>query len=167
MSVNYCTQGFKLEVGSTVQILTTAAAEPKAGIRKKYKDYSDHKDFKEHKVSKKKHKDSKEICESSESKDCIQHKEPDVHQHHADFEGVFTGIVLDKTELKLMRDPDSPSRSSEHDRKNDKDPLNIDEEVEFIVLSLTKASPPFTAGQIVWFQVDEIVALSVLYNQHA
>jgi hypothetical protein len=152
--------GFKLEVGSAVKVLTTTATEDKNKMRKKHKDYDDHKDLKEYKDSLKEYKTSKDHKDAKEYKDYKDHKdhkdskeckESKDHKDLGDSEGIFTGIILDETELKLRQD-----------ERMAKPPIEATEEEQFLVLSLTKPSTPFSAGQIVWIRVDEIVALSLI-----
>lgn len=156
LSEKHYPQGFKVEIGSTVQVVTIAAIET-AKTRKKYKDYDDYKDSKDYKdLEKYKEKLEKD---SKESKDYKDHKD---HKEISDSEGIFTGVVLDETDLKLWRDYGKESASQEGWPKHKKHPIQVEEEDRYLILALTKPSFPFAAGQIVWLQTDQIVALSVI-----
>ena len=48
----------------------------------------------------------------------------------------------------------------DHGKKHD--PIEVKKEDEFLVLSLTCPSFPFTAGQLVWINIEQIVALAVV-----
>lgn len=142
MSIKQHPNGFKLEFGSTVTILTTGVADTK-------------------------------------------------HCKRINGQGIFTGVVLDESELKI-RSPKHVSISvdgvseylesaetenvhsccHEHkycdiqkhhdeDHKGHKDACEVKKQ-EFVILSLTFPSFPFPPGQIVWISLDQIIALSVL-----
>ncbi len=168
MPIKDIPKGFKLEVGSTVKVLTTAAIEEKNRSRKKHKNYEDYKDLKDFKDGKD-HKDCKDHKECKDSKDFEKHKDFEEHKvfekqtDFEDFKGIFTGIVLDENEFKLKRDADGSPNWKQYDKKSkDKPPINVEEEEQFLVLALTRPSNPFSAGQIVWIQLDQIVALSAI-----
>jgi len=155
LSVWEIPHGLKLEPGSAIKVVTTVAAQEKHRGHKKDKD--DHKDCKDNKE----HKDKDEWKDQKEHKDAKDFKD---HKDFGDVEGIFTGIVLDETEIDLHRDPEMDPQPRDDGKKKDnpKPPLHVKEDEQFFVLSLLKPSPPFSAGQIVWINVDQIVALSII-----
>ncbi len=146
MSIKQHPNGFKLDFGSIVTILTTAVADTK-------------------------------------------------HCKRTNGQGVFTGVVLEESELRLKRSPkqvvvsvdgfsefqDDSKREEEKcccqqlnweenksyyqmecgEHKNDHE-YGVKTKQEFVILSLTCPSFPFTPGQIVWISLDQIIALGVL-----
>lgn len=159
MSVWEIPNGLKLEPGSAVKVVTIVADQEKHRGHKKYKD--DHKDFKEHK-DKDEIKDHKDHKDKDKDKD---HKDNKDHIDFGDVEGIFTGVVLDETDIDLHRDAGKYQQAKEDGKKKDKPPLNVKEDERFLVLSLLKPSPPFSAGQIVWINVEQIVALTIIKSK--
>ena len=156
--------GLKLEPGSAVKVVTIVADQEKHRGHKKHKD--DHKDFKDFKE----HKDKDDFNDQKDHKckDVKDHKDDKDHKDFGDVEGVFTGVVLDETEIDLHRDAGKYPSSKEDGEKKDKPPkppLHVKEEERFLVLSLLKPSPPFSAGQIVWINVEQIVALTIINSK--
>jgi hypothetical protein len=98
-------------------------------------------------------------------------------------QGIYTGVLLEESELRLKRSPKHvlvPADGLEsqdagetgrkecccHEHKCE-DKLNDHEceaktTQEFVILSLTCPSFPFIPGQIVWISLDQIIALTVL-----
>jgi hypothetical protein len=142
LSIKQRPNGFKLDFGSTVTILTTAVADTK-------------------------------------------------HCKRVNGQGVFTGVVLEESQLRLNRSPkqvlvsvdglstfqDDSKKEGENcccqqhgweeqksyyqtDCGEPKDEIKTTQ--EFVILSLTCPSFPFTPGQIVWISLDQIIALAVL-----
>lgn len=138
--------GFKPDFGSTVTILTTAVADTK-------------------------------------------------HCRRVSGQGIFTGVVLEESELRLKRSPKHVSISVEGVEEFQHEPENVEtnccwhehklkdklkdyeeykphcekdhggeerKKQEFVILSLTCPSFPFSPGQIVWISLDQIIALSVI-----
>ncbi len=164
MSVWEIPHGLKLEPGSAVKVVTIAVDQEKHRGHKKYKD--DHKDFKDYKE----HKDKDECKDPKDhkDKDCKDHKDHKDNKEHKDFgdvEGIFTGVVLGETNINLHRDACKYPPAKEDGKKKDKPPLNVKEEEQFLVLSLLKPSPPFSAGQIVLINVEQIVALTIINSK--
>lgn len=164
--------GVKLEVGTTVKVLTTAACESEEQFRKKLKDIEKDKDKeakKDHK-SHKHHKDHHEAkdewkdleCKDHDWKDfddwhgkeeCKDNKDCKEHKVAKDPTGIFTGIILGEAELGGKRD------YGEH---GNFPPVVVDEKEQYLVLSLTKSSPPFAAGEVISLSFDQIVAIAVV-----
>lgn len=161
MSVWEIPHGLKLEPGSVVKVVTIVADQEKHRGHKKYKDdHKDSKDFKEHKD-----KDDFKDQKNHKDKDCKDHKDDKEHKDFGDVEGIFTGVILDETEINLYRDAGKYPPSKGDGEKKDKPPLNVREEERFLVLSLLKPSPPFSAGQIVLINVEQIVALTIINSK--
>jgi len=164
LSVREIPHGLKLGPGSAVKVVTIVADQEKHRGHKKYKDDNkDSKDYKEHKDKDecKDHKDHKD----KDTKDHKEHKEHNDHVEFGDAEGIFTGVVLDETDIDLNRDAGKYHQAKEDEKKKDKPPLTVKEEERFLVLSLLKPSPPFSAGQIVWINVQQIVALTIINSK--
>ncbi len=136
---------FKLETGSTVTILTTGVADTK-------------------------------------------------HCRRVSGQGIFTGVVIDESELKIKRSPKHVLISVEglsefqnsietgssnscgqnnceaqqtHDENyiEYKEKREIKKAQEFVILSLTCPSFPFSREEIVWISLDQIIALSVVCRE--
>ncbi len=106
------------------------------------------------------------------------------HCKRVNGQGIFTGVVLEESELKLKRSPkhvlisvngldeiqdDTESGGKDscwnghkpEDKQNDYEGEDKKTQ-EFVILSLTCPSFPFMPGQIVWISLDQIIALAVL-----
>lgn len=153
--------GLKLEPGSAIKVVTIVADQEKHRGHKKYKD--DHKDFKD--LKEHKDKDDSKEQKDHKCKDVKDHKDDKEHKDFGDVEGIFTGVVLDETEIDLHCDLGKYRETKEDEKKKDKSPLHVKEEERFLVLSLLKPSPPFSAGQIVWISVEQIVALTIINSK--
>ena len=141
MPVNYNISGIKVELGSRVRVLTTVAAKGSRQIQQNYKASAEYKAFKAY-MQDKPSKDKKHIKNSKEYKDLVEYKNSKIYsKDYEDTQGVLTGIVLDKVELK----PDKEGCRS-----------------WYLVLKLTKPSGSFVSGQIVYLQETKIVALSII-----
>jgi hypothetical protein len=113
------------------------------------------------------------------------------HCRRVSGQGIFTGVVIDESELKLKRSPkhvlisveglsefqsDIETESTDPCWQNDyevhqphdedhvehKEKREVKKAQEFVILSLTCPSFPFAREQIVWISLDQIIALSVL-----
>ena len=144
-------QRIEIEVGSTVTVLTTGTFEAPRLRRKKHKDYekdSGGDDFKDI--------EPEDDFSADFHHECKDHG--DSHDHHKepfDPPGVFTGVILGETTFEVSKD-----KRADH-LPPPPPPVNVKEVETFLVLSLIKASPPFSAGQIVAVSVDQIVALAI------
>ena len=159
MPIRDIPKSFKLEVGSTVEVLTIAALEEKRrGHKKKHKGHGESKDL----------KDSKDCKDGKDYDDCEEYKEYDCEEpkdcEYEDFggvKGIFVGIVLDENEFKLKRNEEGSPDPQAYDERS-RPPIDGRDGEQFLVLALTRPSHPFNAGQIVWIQLDQIVAFSIV-----
>lgn len=161
--------GVKLEVGTTVKVLTTAACESEEQFRKKLKDIEKDKEVKDPKSHKhnKDHHDPKDAWKDLECKDhdwkdfddchgkdeCKDDKDCKEHKVAKDPTGIFTGVILGEAELGFKRD------CGEHATFP---PIVVAEKEQYLVLSLTRSSPPFAAGEVISLSFDQIVAIAVV-----
>jgi hypothetical protein len=135
------------------------------------------------------------------------------HCKRVNGQGIFTGVVLEESELRLKRSPkhvlisvdglnefqdatktegedccchehkcddkqndgegnkpyskkdydgNKPYCEKDYDGHKDDYQCEVKTTQEFVILSLTCPSFPFSPGQIVWISIDQIIALSVL-----
>jgi hypothetical protein len=113
------------------------------------------------------------------------------HCRRVSGQGIFTGVVIDESELKIKRSPkhvlisveglsefqnsigtgssDSccqnnyeAQQTHEENHIEYKEKREVKKAQEFVILSLTCPSFPFGREEIVWISLDQIIALSVV-----
>lgn len=220
MSIKYQPGGFKLDFGSTVTILTTAACSPRkhssqgifTGVvlddtdlkferaakhltismdsdyfeddqhdeadkytfqEAKYPVKEDKKEYGWTKFCKDKesgewYKDNEKCPKPHKDKVCCEHKPGEEPQYKP--EDKYEDKYEDKPQYKPQYKPEDKYEDKCHKPHKDKECCEHKHEHkchpkkkdEYLLLSLTCPSFPFHPGQIVWINLEEIVALSVI-----
>ncbi|MDF2633702.1 MAG: hypothetical protein K0R78_576 [Pelosinus sp.] len=164
MSIKQHPNGFKLDFGSTVTILTTAVADTKHCKRVNGQGIFTGVVLEESELRLK--RSPKHVLISvdglnefqdatkTEGEDCCCH-EHKCDDKQNDGEG-------NKPYSKKDYDGNKPYCEKDYDGHKDDYQCEVKTTQEFVILSLTCPSFPFSPGQIVWISIDQIIALSVL-----
>jgi len=156
MSIMNQPGGFKFDFGSTVTILTTAAAGAEHG--KNFDSLGvftgivlDEAKLKLKRTPKHVSISVDGLEETYDGDYCENEYKPD-----KDKEDEWDKDCKDKDYDDWHKDCKDKDYGKKHH------PVEVKKEEEFLVLSLTCPSFPFTAGQLVWVNIEQIVALAVV-----